>query len=407
MADPISIAASVVALAQLSNAVLLSCYRVYSQVKDADAEIALVINDVELLSGVVADLQNIVNGGPSPQLSSIAALTGPQGPLEGCRTALEDLNRELSPVTQPSRVRRRLQWPFKAKAVREKLELIQKHTQSLHLALSLQQHQDTAGLQQSVKAIDARLRREKVLGWYSSSDPRRNHSAARDKYEPNTANWIFESKPFIEWRNDSCGALWLFGVPGAGKTILSSNIISSLQEQHRVVYYYFDFRDNTKQTVANCLRSIIFQLAMPLDVIPKSVETLYEAYQGLGDPSVAELYDVMVAELDISVETSLVIDALDECTSADRSQFFASFLAENQSSARHCRVLITSRHESDIRDSFARVSIPTLAIQNSAVKADVKVLLDRVVNEHANFRHFPQPVRHQVIDTITIGSEGM
>jgi DNA replication protein DnaC len=57
--------------------------------------------------------------------------------------------------------------------------------------------------------------------------------------------------------------LWIYGIPGCGKTILSSAIIENLRASlgsQFVLYFYFDFNNTAKQSLQNMIRSLISQL---------------------------------------------------------------------------------------------------------------------------------------------------
>jgi len=51
--DPLSVAAGVIAVLQVSREVLLCCYRIRGQIKDADDEIAQIIANVETLEVIL------------------------------------------------------------------------------------------------------------------------------------------------------------------------------------------------------------------------------------------------------------------------------------------------------------------------------------------------------------------
>ena len=77
----------------------------------------------------------------------------------------------------------------------------------------------------SIDAIVLNERDQKVINWLKLSGTSPNHSAARDKHQPDTGNWILDSAPFKEWSETTHSSMWLHGIPGAGKSILCSTII--------------------------------------------------------------------------------------------------------------------------------------------------------------------------------------
>jgi DNA replication protein DnaC len=59
-------------------------------------------------------------------------------------------------------------------------------------------------------------------------DPSTNHNAARKKHKPTTGKWFLESEQFVSWMHGRITSIWLHGIPGTGKTILSSTIIDRI-----------------------------------------------------------------------------------------------------------------------------------------------------------------------------------
>ena len=54
--DPLSLTASLIAVVQISQAVLLFCYQIRGQIKDADDEVSRIITDVEALAATLDEL---------------------------------------------------------------------------------------------------------------------------------------------------------------------------------------------------------------------------------------------------------------------------------------------------------------------------------------------------------------
>jgi hypothetical protein len=279
-------------------------------------------------------------------------------PLLACFAILEELQQKLAPLAKPG-LKHKLFWPFESKGTQRKLEIIQKQKSTLQLALSgyqtrllVRQATNITGIQSSAREIEVtvhevkdsvskltvQLKQQAILDWYKSSAPEQNHVASRDQHEPNTGNWVLESKEFQSWSMHKNESIWMHGIPGAGKTILCSTIIAHLEESYhnndgsKVIYYYFDFRDRTKQTVSNLLKSSIFQLASRSAGLTESAAAHYEKYRGSREPSTEELFDVFRDDIKSTGRTFLVIDALDECPQQERRDFLSFSSSEQPAS---------------------------------------------------------------------------
>lgn len=89
--------------------------------------------------------------------------------------------------------------------------------------------------------------------------------------------------------------MWLNGIPGCGKTVLSSSIIEDLQKSSSdalsaILYFYFDFNDIRKQTIDNALRSLVWQAATYTRHLSKDLKQLYVSCgEGKDQPSTQSL----------------------------------------------------------------------------------------------------------------------
>jgi hypothetical protein len=107
---------------------------------------------------------------------------------------------------------------------------------------------------------------DKMCAWLSPPDPSSNYNKAHKQRQSGTGLWLIESAKFRKWKAAPSSRLWLHGIPGCGKTILSSTIVEHLL-QHCVnessmatAYFYFDFRDTQKQDPELMLCSLLCQL---------------------------------------------------------------------------------------------------------------------------------------------------
>ncbi|KAI9772775.1 MAG: hypothetical protein M1839_002320 [Geoglossum umbratile] len=428
--DPLSLAAGVIAVIQISNTVLLCCYRLRNQIKDAGGEISQIITEAEDLSAILNELDEVLQ--PAGDGSGLEDLslgeenekssrpTSCQTALTSCEAVLKEISKKLAPISKPG-LKSKLRWPFESGGVQQKLDILQRQKVMLQLALSTYQtrvltrqsrkltesHHVVVGLQDHTN----QTRRATILNWYKSSDPEQNHRVSRGKHEPNTANWIFDLREFQSWASNSGESLWLHGIPGAGKTVLCSTIIDRMQERcqqdssARVAYYYFDFADSKKQTLTSFLKSIIYQLASVEEVVSESVAELYSKHDGLQEPRPDELLEVLISELAHPQTTYLLIDALDECSRIERQNFLDGFLKYSLPS--NLNVLITSRKEPDIeealRDSFSH----NICIQSSMIDSDVRTHVSNVISRDPLLQKWKPVIQQEILEAIVQGSHGM
>lgn len=214
--DGVSAAASIIAVLQLSEAVLGACYRYVGKVKDAASDIDRVIHQIGYLTTILRDLK-----GPScPSSTALSGLLGDNGPLAICEKGLKELESKLP--TGRVGLRQKLQWPFESKKIDEIMDRITAQMPILELALVGDNYGVTVAIKASLDDTKRREEREKVLNWLRCADPTVKHLASRRLHQPGSNHWVLNSEEFKEWRDNASQTLWMHGIPGAGKTGIPS-----------------------------------------------------------------------------------------------------------------------------------------------------------------------------------------
>lgn len=130
-----------------------------------------------------------------------------------------------------------------------------------------------------------------------------------------TGVWLLENPVFKSWHSGSRRHLWLHGVAGCGKTVLSATVLDHLRNGNDglILSFFFDFSDTTKQTLNGMLRSLALQLYQ--DKVRSSVQldALFQAYQdGSDQPTTKALSYVVFKMLVVQKKVYIVLDELDE-----------------------------------------------------------------------------------------------
>lgn len=126
------------------------------------------------------------------------------------------------------------------------------------------------------------------------------------------------------WLKDSNSALWIYGIPDAGKTILSTLVMNEILNRKRssfigTAYFYIKYDDKTSQVPSNVLDSLISQLAHQNCAALDEVVELHAQHRRAGPLTTSFEDDDLIRLLfDISkhfIDTFIMIDGLDECGS--------------------------------------------------------------------------------------------
>ena len=197
----------------------------------------------------------------------------------------------------------------------------------------------------------------KIRRWLSAPDPSTNQHKAEKQRQANTGLWFTESKHFARWKMDAASRLWLYGIPGCGKTILSSTIVQNLLQHCSNVpssvtaYFYFDFNNSQKQDPELMLRSLLCQLLQRSVRVPESLDALFSSCEdGQQQPSLHALLVVTKQMIRDFTHVYVILDALDECTQRPELMDLLETVAGWEVKSLH--LLMTSRRDRDIESSL-------------------------------------------------------
>ncbi|CAH0057757.1 unnamed protein product [Clonostachys solani] len=439
-----AINAGIAGLVDSSGKILLASYRLRDRVTQSKDDIDALILEVELLSIVSEDVRDSL-AQVSRENKSVAHIEVPsedglqdQLALTACQAALsevdgifEQLLDVIGPFSKPG-YKGEPTWVFDSATLTKKLDTLRKAKSTLNLTAFALQSALSAGDESSqdgkssssvkhddeFQIVPSQREKTEMLGWYKTSDPERKHIFCQQIREQGTGSWIFANPEFRRWKNAREQLLWLHAIPGAGKTILASTIIDHMQNyvrskvgnvgpSDRVLYFYFDFADTNKQTLASLLEAIVYQL---LSKNPEPSESVMELHtslksRGRNSANVEELLDVCFAEAAGSGRTFLIIDALDESQKGERREFFQKCL--HKLLANNFSALITSRKEPDIENYFGDFSPQVINLEAAEVDEDVRKHVNSVIHSDSTLSAMPQEIQEEICHEIVAGAGGM
>jgi hypothetical protein len=143
--DPFSIAASTIAVIQISSKIIAICYNYRAGVKSAPKDLISLTRELQDFQTVLEQLQSLAEGLEYPDsqdkthLKSLELLSGPDGPLPEWQAELEALEAKLKPKDGIKAVGQALLWPLKENYVQKILARVGSFKALLNLALSTDQ----------------------------------------------------------------------------------------------------------------------------------------------------------------------------------------------------------------------------------------------------------------------------
>ena len=423
--DPLSVSASIVTLIQVSSTIV----GYLSDVRDAPSQLQQLRQEVSSTLPILTALHDQVNsdlqGESSP--ASLRALTVPDGTFDQLLAALNRVASKLAAIQGWRKLGKAFTWPFGKKEIAELLSTIERQKiilslarQDDHIALSKAIEGQALDIRGKVEELHTKLsaseKYEKVRKWLSPPDPSSNHNKAVKLHHGNTGDWFLQSDAYKTWLSESGHLLWLHGIPGCGKTILSSTIVEELRRRcsprsdPALLYFYFDFNDSGKQQNEKLISSLIFQICSHHGDVPSVLDSLYTSHDhGERRPSYDSLALAFRKMLGGCRETYLVIDALDECS--DREETLSSVAEFLDWEETNLHLLVTSRKERDIEESLQPLCQDhcSISIQGNPVDEDILAYIrDKVKTHHGLQRWRKMPnVQKEIEQSLMENANGM
>lgn len=250
----------------------------------------------------------------------------------------------------------------------------------------------------------------KIYDWLDHPDPSTNFNKAIEKRHPGTGSWFLTDELFENWKSGTDRHLWLHGIPGCGKTVLSATIIDHLQhlDPPRVVlYFFFDFSDSDKQSLDKLVRSLVAQLYSKRENTRKELDKLFLSCEsGRTQPEPKSLFATFLHMLRNVKEVLIVIDALDECKTRPCLLAWMKELAD--CGYKGLRLLVTSRKEQDIESKLKDVWMDQTPIQQAPVDDDIRLYVrGQLRSDDFERWHSMQPLLEDIETELTNRAEGM
>lgn len=138
MAEPLSLIASLIAVAQISGDIVSLCYNYRKCLKDASKQIMMLTDEVKSLRDVLENLIMVVDQQTpdSLQLAMISRLAVKDGPVTKTLQELEALQNKLEPVSSRRTFMKILTWPLEEQEVAQILARINRWKQIFMLAVT-------------------------------------------------------------------------------------------------------------------------------------------------------------------------------------------------------------------------------------------------------------------------------
>ena len=392
MPDPLSVAGSVVGLISLGIQVTQSLVNFYNAYENRDSELVHTIERLDSLLDIFQCLKTTLSDRHF-QADERSLIESIETSIKSCEELIQELQDECQKFSKTSsqgvkaavRVAgRRVTYPFRQSTLQKLDEDIDEIRANLSSALDVLQLKDNKRIQDDITEIKVLLDLIKasqissnLRDWLNAPDATIDYNAACAKKHPGTGIWLVKSPQFSRWLTEENSIIWLSGFAGSGKSVLCSTAIQFALRHRRsnpsigIAFFYFTFNDKSKQDESAMLRALLLQLSSQLQDGHADLTRLHDSYKA-GIPPWRVLIDHLRRLIQRFHHVYIILDALDESPrNGPREYVLDALEAMRNWSVQGLHLFVTSRDESDIRDSLGLSATQQVTMQNAGIDKDI------------------------------------
>jgi hypothetical protein len=387
---------------------------------------------LQACENVIHLLQDNCHSDASPTwIQSMNRLTEPGSPLD---YLYEALNSVASKLSDGNRLKTALKWPFLKDDVETLMEVVDQNITLLLVALNndsgrllhsldgqfrdqkarieeLRQKVQTLGqngkiqiqmladklsgiqishmktqngidwLKSGQQKRESSEQRQNILNWLTKHDHSQQQSYILSNRLDNTGGWFLCSDQYMKWKHTTSQTLMCRGMPGAGKTILTSIVVDDLRVFSRtelavgVAFIYCDYKLRHQQTGDMLLTSLLKQLVAGRSTLPAHIQDLYKDHgEGTRSLSSEDVRATLRLVTSSYSRTFIVVDALDEGEDHHLTTLFSEIFSLQKEFG--VNVIATTRPA--VTEQLSGLFKGAIEIEISAKDEDVQ----RYVEEH-------------------------
>ncbi|KAJ7270947.1 hypothetical protein C8J57DRAFT_1468148 [Mycena rebaudengoi] len=253
----------------------------------------------------------------------------------------------------------------------------------------------------------AAVEREKIFDWLSPPNFFARHAEIFATRQKGTGLWFLDEKQFQDWLSAPGGTLWCHGIPGAGKTVLTSIVVDHLRNELQgnntgVAAAYLNHKESDAQSPLNVLAGLWWQLVAERPISP-AVQQLYEKHQNQHTrPSLDEVRNILTAMTAEYSKLFFVVDALDEYPEAHRDILLKTLAAMGESVS----LMLTSRPNLTPEAFFSTALVLEISAKDEDIRSYIKAQIQNSFRLSKHVRARPE-LRGEIETKIAENADGM
>ncbi|RSM18537.1 hypothetical protein CDV31_002673 [Fusarium ambrosium] len=370
--EGLGVAASVIAVVQLSAKVGSLCTEYFKAAKNARSDIKRLQRGLGTLNVVLRAAEGLVKGSDGNKLHTTGQL---KPALDEAKSQLDQLIDDLRDKPKARKGTHRnfgaLKWPFKRTEVDTIIQNLERHRDNISMALDIDNtaiHIETCSTVQEIRSNVQHISRTLDMSKIPVAK-----GAAFDSYVnehdprclPNTRVQLLDT--IAKWAGDpdSDTIFWLNGMAGTGKSTISRTIAHSFAQQRTLgASFFFKRGERDRGNASRLFSTIAAQLIVRLPEIGPLAIKAIEDEPDLPNKFIQEQFEKLILdplqELDKNISGSralvLIIDALDECDRDADVRLIINILTRLKPlTVIKVKAFVTSRPELPIRLGFNHI----------------------------------------------------
>ncbi|KAH7343012.1 hypothetical protein BKA65DRAFT_587311 [Rhexocercosporidium sp. MPI-PUGE-AT-0058] len=249
------------------------------------------------------------------------------------------------------------------------------------------------------------------ISWLAIDDRSQEDALEKlsDLRQEGTCDWILESSQLRTWVEDRNAepVLWLKGIPGAGKSVLTSHVIQKLRENSdfTTVFFFCNSRTDSVDLCSQVLRTLILELLRSQHHLTSHIFEHFARQRQT--PSLGQIKKLLPDLLSAVSSVRIVIDGLDECQEKSQKVILTELLSAAKASTSTCKIFLSSRVETFISKAMRKKPIISLTEKREKTKVDEDIR-DYVRHSLMPLRdNFPGTLVDDVERTVVRKAQGM
>ncbi|RSL94266.1 hypothetical protein CDV31_014396 [Fusarium ambrosium] len=239
---------------------------------------------------------------------------------------------------------------------------------------------------------------------------------------PNVGEGPLKSDEFKQWHDGTTKWLWCHGMPGVGKSALTTIIIRHILKIRKemapernigLAYVYCDYA-NKEQSALDYVGALLCQLISLSDEVSPEVTALYNDHKPGSSPlrPLLEGYELVLgAEVSRFDSVYIIVDALDECRDDDEGEFQSSTKVRVSETfgklGETVHLLFTSREEHP-PTSLTDRRVPIATMKVTATDEDIRTYVRAQIKRRESLKCYTDTELGEMIEiVITRKAAGM